>query len=94
LIVTAGALRGLARCRRFLGAKNRRAARRAAEAIKRQFATLEAHPEMGRPHIDTPDLRELLIPFGESGYIALYRFDPIDDAVVVLAFRHLREAGY
>ncbi len=37
---------------------------------------------------------ELLIEFGDSGYVALYRFEPKDDAVFVLAFRHQKEAGY
>ena len=54
---------------------------------------LEHHPEIGRPH-GTADLRELLIPFGNDGYVALYRHVANEDVVVVLAFRHLREAGY
>jgi plasmid stabilization system protein ParE len=49
---------------------------------------------MGRPLDDMPELRELIIGFGESGYVALYRHEPDDDAVYVLAFRHQREAGY
>jgi len=49
---------------------------------------------MGRPLPELPDLRELVIAFGESGYVALYRHEPADDAVYVLAFRHQREAGY
>jgi ParE toxin of type II toxin-antitoxin system, parDE len=39
-------------------------------------------------------LRELVIAFGDSGYVALYRYDRDDDAVYVLAFRHQREAGF
>jgi len=49
---------------------------------------------MGRPLEDVPELRELLIPFGESGYVALYRYEASDDAVYILAFRHQKEAGY
>jgi hypothetical protein len=41
-----------------------------------------------------PELRELVIPFGGSGYVALYRHEPADDAVYVLAFRHQKEAGF
>ncbi len=33
-------------------------------------------------------MRELVITFGDSGYVALYRHEPSDDAVYVLAFRH------
>ncbi len=39
-------------------------------------------------------MRELIIAFGDTGYVALYRHDPSNDAVVVLAFRHQKEAGY
>ncbi len=49
---------------------------------------------MGRPFDDDAHLRELPIPFGESGYIALYRFEPEWGAVYVLAVRHQREADY
>lgn len=49
---------------------------------------------MGRPFTELPELRELVIGFGESGYVALYRHDEIDNTVYVLAFRHQREAGY
>jgi plasmid stabilization system protein ParE len=94
LIVTAGAARGLERCRKFLAGKNRLTAARAGEAIERQFALLETSPQIGRPHPDVPELRELVVSFGDSGYVALYRYEPADDAVYVLAFRHQKEAGY
>jgi len=82
------------RCRRFLAPKSRVAAMRAGQAIERQFGVLEANLEIGRPFAPQPDLRELVIAFGESGYVALYRYERDDDAVYVLAFRHQREAGY
>jgi plasmid stabilization system protein ParE len=94
VIVTEGAGRGLDRCRRFLIEKSRPAARRAGQAIKRQLALLETHPDIGRPFPELSDLRELVISFGDSGYVALYRHEPADDAVYVLAFRHQKEAGY
>jgi plasmid stabilization system protein ParE len=84
----------LERCRQFLADKAPEAARRAGQAIERQFLMLETTPTMGRPFTDLPELRELLIPFGDSGYLALYRHAPADDAVYVLAFRHQKEAGY
>jgi len=94
VIVTEGAVRGLKVCRGFLAQKNPEAARRAAQAIIRQFELLERHPAMGRPLDDVPELRDLLIPFGDSGYVALYRYETADDAVYILAFRHQKEAGY
>ena len=82
------------RCRRFLAAKNPQASRRAGQAIERQFLLLETTPDTGRPLPESPELRERVIGFGDSGYVALYRFDPAADAVYVLAFRHQKEAGY
>jgi plasmid stabilization system protein ParE len=35
---------------------------------------------------------ELLIPFGDSGYVARYRLD--GKTVITLAVRHAGEAGY
>ncbi len=66
---------------------------RAGQAIEHQFARLKNEPETGRPFDDLPELRELIIPFGDSGYVALYHFDVKSDTVYVLAFRHQKEAG-
>ena len=94
VIVTEGAVQGLARCQRFLAVKAPDAARRAGQAIERQFLLLETAPDIGRPFPDMPALRELAIAFGESGYVALYHHEPAADAVYILAFRHQKEAGY
>ncbi|ATE62870.1 type II toxin-antitoxin system RelE/ParE family toxin [Thauera sinica] len=94
VIVTAGAAEGLERCREFLATKAPEAARRAGQAIERQLRLLETAPDIGRPFPDMPELRELVIAFGDSGYLALYRHEPTVDAVYVLAFRHQKEAGY
>jgi len=94
VIVTEGAAEGLERSRRFLAVKAPDAARRASQAIERQFLLLETAPDIGRPFPEMPELRELVIAFGDSGYVALYRHEPADDAVYVLAFRHQKEAGY
>lgn len=82
------------RCRRFLKDRAPEAARRAGQAIDRQFQLLKTTPDIGRPFPEAPELRELLIAFGDSGYVALYRHEPADDAVYILAFRHQKEAGY
>jgi len=62
--------------------------------IERQLLLLETAPELGRPLEADPELRELVIGFGEAGYVALYRYVPSEGGVFVLAFRHQREAGY
>ena len=94
VVITEGAGRGLERCRQFLVTKNPQAARRAGQAIERAFSLMETTPDMGRPFLEMPELRELKIAFGDSGYVALYRHDPADNAVYIIAFRHQREAGY
>nr|WP_311522245.1 type II toxin-antitoxin system RelE/ParE family toxin [Neorhizobium galegae] len=82
------------RCRAFLKNADIQIVHRASRAIDRQITLLETSPEIGRPFPGERQLRELLIPFGDSGYVALYRYDIEDDAVYVLAFRHQKEAGY
>ena len=50
------------------------------------------HPEIGRKvHFGQ---RELVISRGRTGYLALYRFLPHIDRILILALRHQREAGY
>jgi hypothetical protein len=36
----------------------------------------------------------LVISRGRTGYLALYRFLPLLDRVLVVALRHQRESGY
>jgi len=82
------------RCRQFLQRKNPLAAKRASAAIDLHLDLLSRHPEAGRPLEDQPELRELPIPFGDTGYLALYRYLPADNVILLLAFRHQKEAGY
>ena len=88
------AQRDLERTRRFLSQKNPLAAKRASHAIKVHMSALATTPEMGRPHPTLRGIRELLIPFGDGGYIARYRYDPDRDAVYVLRIWHQKETGH
>lgn len=93
VIFTPTALRDLERLREFLRPKNPSAAKRAAAAIIRTVRVLGEHPQIGRPVDDEElDIRELVIFFGGSGYLARYRVD--DGGVTILALRHQKEAGY
>jgi plasmid stabilization system protein ParE len=40
------------------------------------------------------DIRELVISYGQTGYVALYRFVVPQDEVRMLAVRHQREIGF
>jgi plasmid stabilization system protein ParE len=91
--LAAGALRDLVRLREFLRPKNAAAARRAATVIIKAIQVLAVHPKIGRPVPEMAiEYRELIIDFGDSGYIALYRYE--HELVTILSFRHQKEAGY
>jgi plasmid stabilization system protein ParE len=94
LIITEGAAEGLKKCRLFLSSKNHYALVRAAQVIEKHLSLLEGEPAIGRPLVEFPELRELVIPFGDSGYVALYRYESTLNVVYILAFRHQKEAGY
>lgn len=87
------ALRDLERLREFLRPKSSDVAKRAAAIIKKAVQALGQQPQIGRPadNLD-PEYRELLIDFGDSGYIVLYRYD--GDSVTVLTIRHQKEVGF
>lgn len=66
--------------------------RRAPALITEAVRGLGQHPGLGRPAEEMPQYRKLLIAFGDSGYVALYRHD--GDRVTVLALRHYCDACY
>ena len=93
LIWTAPAAADLDRCYRLLAKDNVDAARRAIAAVRSGANILTDHPQIGRPALDWPGgYREWPIRYGAAGYVMLYR--PFEDDVVILALRHMREAGF
>ncbi|MDP2830138.1 MAG: type II toxin-antitoxin system RelE/ParE family toxin [Sulfuricellaceae bacterium] len=76
----------------FLAESDKKAALETLSTIQEAVSILERHPLIGRSC--EQGLRELVISRGHTGYIALYDFIETDDAVLVLAIRHQREAGY
>lgn len=92
VVYSARALEQLERAFEFLAQRDPTAALNAATAIQSAVATLTGHPLIGR-RIES-EIRELVISFGKSGYVALYRFLPHLDVVRVLAIRHQRELDY
>ena len=87
------AIRDLQRLQEFLRPKNPLAAKRAAETIMKAVQLLELQPQIGRPIEDiSEDYREWPIDFGDSGYVARYRFD--GEVVIILAVRHQKEVGF
>ncbi len=92
--LSARARSDLSRLHAFLLSKDVDAAKRAVLAIRDAFMPLKQAPMIGRPVEDSDDLRELVIDFGSSGYLALYRFEAALDAVTILAIKHQREDDY
>ena len=93
LIWSPSALLDVQRLYRFLAEKNIDAAKLAVKAIREGVKVVAQQPGIGRPVQDMePQYREWLIDFGDSGYIALYRYD--GQTAVIVAVRHQREAGY
>lgn len=80
----------------FLAERDRQAAVQARKTIAECIKILEKFPFTCRKVDDegkNPFLRELLIPFGATGYVALFE---IEDArtVTILTVRHQREEDY
>lgn len=76
----------------FLRSASPESAPRLGDIMLRGLSLLREHPMIGRKVDDR--YRELVISHGRSGYLALYRYDPSEDLVLVLAIRHQREQGY
>ncbi len=68
-------------------------AEHALAAIRAGFATLKTSPFTCRKAGQSPFLRELIIPFGRTGHVALFEIESASD-VLVLAVRHQREDDY
>lgn len=89
---TDNALADIERAFEFLAEHDAYAASAAVAAIRDAIGFLSQHPLIGRD-LDG-NLRELVISFGRTGYLALYRFRPERGEVRVLAIRHQRELDY
>ena len=76
----------------FIRHENPAAAAGAVRAVTSAVTLLAEHPLVGKRVHD--DIRELVISFGATGFVALYRFVPLRQEVRILALRHQRELRY
>jgi hypothetical protein len=60
--------------------------------IKEAVALLSHHLLVGRPF--KQEMRRLVISRDRTDYLAIYSVEEASDAVLVLAIRHQRKAGY
>ena len=70
-----------------------RLAEEAIAAMRAGIATLKTSPFTCRKAGQSAFLRELIIPFGRAGYVALFEIEDASN-VVVLAVRHQLEDDY
>jgi len=92
VIYTGEALDDIERVFAFPARRDLYPADAAVAAIRDAVSILSEHPLIGRA-LEVP-LRELVISFGDTGYLALYRFRPERDEDRILALRHQRELDY
>ena len=92
VVYSANALANVERAFEFLLERDAKTAVAAAAAIREATSLLRKHPLIGRRI--QGEIRELVISFGKTGYVALYRFLPAEDLVRILAIRHQRELDY
>lgn len=92
VVYSARALDHLERAFGFLRDESPEAVPAAVAAISSAADALANHPLLGR-RVEG-DIRELVISYGRTGHIALYRFLIASDEVRILALRHQRELGY
>ncbi len=94
LRVAAAAQEDLERLFDFLATNDLQAAIHARGAIEKAYAFAEAMPFGCRKAGEfNPFLRELVIPFGAAGYVALFEIEN-NDTVTILAIRHQREEDF
>ena len=91
VVYSARSLAHIERAFQILRDKNPAAAQDAVSAIQSAVDNLAAHPLIGR-RIEG-ELRELVISYGQTGYVALYRFVVSQHEVRVLAIRPPARAG-
>jgi toxin ParE1/3/4 len=90
IVVSVRATADLDRLRTFLAESDPQAAARAIAILVSSIQSLQDMPARGRP-LGRIGLRELIVPFGRSGYVIRYHVSERRNAVVVLRIWHGRE---
>jgi plasmid stabilization system protein ParE len=91
---TKGAKEDLKRLYGFLLEHDQQLARRALEVIKKIMEFLQDSPfSCRKATAENSFLREMLIVFGVSGYVALFEIED-RKTITILAIRHQRESDY
>ncbi len=92
IVYTQNAVNDLVRLTDFLIEVDIKAASETIDLIEDAISILDRHPLIGRA-VDE-EIRELVISRGATGYVALYSIEEHKNAILILAIRHQREAGF
>jgi plasmid stabilization system protein ParE len=87
ILFSLDALSDIERLRTFLGKKNPEAGMRALTVIWATIEKLEQFPDLGTPTGD-PDIRQIIIHFGSSGYIVRYTSLPDRGDILITRSGH------
>lgn len=90
--LTARAFAHLEQIFEFIATNDPKLALATIQRIREGVLILERHPLIGRTVED--GRRELVLSRGRSAHVALYRWIPAEDLILVLAVRDARQAGY
>ena len=94
LRISEAAQKDLERLFEFLAANDLPTAIRARVAIEKAYDFVEHMPFACRKADESnPFLREVVIPFGSAGYVALFEIED-SETLTVLAVRHQREDDF
>jgi plasmid stabilization system protein ParE len=92
VVCSAASLDAIERTVQSLHERDAATAAGAAAAIRSAIGHLAAHPLVGARL--EGELRTLVVSYGATGTVALYRFVVAQDEVRLLAIRHQRELGF
>ena len=91
ILLSPDAVLDVERVRGFLDERHPAAAKRALAAIWRALEQAQVFPELGAPTADA-NIRQIVVRFGSSGYIARYTVLPATGDILVTRLWHGREA--
>lgn len=94
IVFSDDAIADLERILEFNYARDPATALQHVQTIREAVLILDAHPRIGRPIGAGTEVRELVISYSSTGYIAAYEHNAAAGLVLITAVRHQREAGY
>lgn len=92
LVWLPSAISDLQRLHDFLLPHNAVAAQRLVSLVKHAVHLLQTSPQIGKMADNLQEFRDIVIPFGASGYVLRYRLH--SNSIFVIALRHCKEAGF